>query len=199
VAGVVIWMVVGGPAESSVAAKTTAPATSTETGDAAAAAMGATTESPSPPTPAPEPATTTEAAPEPDAAAETTGTVPAPELAPEPVPAPQPKVEVAKSPAGTADSTPPSGKPDPDGPECKRMRQRAAEARTEGEWKGVLRHTSKAACWPDATERKALRAKAYSEMMNWDECVKAGSGSSASKVKKIVAFCKARAEKEKGG
>ncbi len=111
-------------------------------------------------------------------------------------PAPQPAADPPSPPRPEAAGAEAAG---PETALCKRARQRAKEARTAAEWPAVLRHTAKSGCWDDATERTALRAKAFSELNRWDECVKAGAGSSAAKVKKLVAFCRARAEREEAG
>jgi serine/threonine-protein kinase len=103
------------------------------------------------------------------------------------------------TPERTAQAGDPSPTPEgPDGPACRRARAQAADARTAGDWDGVLRHTRDARCWPSSPERTALRVKALSEQGRWEDCIAAGRGTTDEKVARVVKICRARAAQAAG-
>ena len=129
------------------------------------------------PTPEPEPATSTTGA---DAS---TGT---PEVVPQPPPEDLPK-RPAKHPT-TKSAVPDPPKPDPT--DCGNLRARALEARDLQDWRGVLRYTTKPACFASALERKRLRVKAYLESGDYRRCIEHGESSSDAEIAKNVAWCR---------
>jgi serine/threonine protein kinase len=94
----------------------------------------------------------------------------------------------------------PSVEPEDDPPaastaSCSRKRKQAQQSREVYEWEGVLRHTSNASCWAEQREeRQWLRAKAFSELGRWDECLKASRGLASPEGRKLQDRCRLRKE-----
>jgi serine/threonine-protein kinase len=147
-----------------------------------------------PPPPGPEPERTTTAEPPTEPTPTTTGDTPT-----KPV---RTTANVStKPPEGSSSGAGlPSVEPDDDPPaagtaSCSRKRKQAQEFRDAQEWEAVLRHTSNASCWAEQREeRQWLRAKAFSELGQWDECLKAGRGLESEKGRKLQDRCRLRKE-----
>lgn len=136
-------------------------------------------------TPQPEPAPEAEPEPAPAPAPEAEAE---PELAPEPEPAPKPS---SKRPKARSAAAPKKTK------DCASVMQETRDAAAEGEWKTVLAHTKRKACWTSAkTERERHRVRALHKLGRYAQCEKEGQESGDPTVWSVVDLCRKAAEKK---
>jgi hypothetical protein len=89
----------------------------------------------------------------------------------------------------------PDASPSADSALCRRKRKQAQQARDGHDWDGMLRHTRSTDCWTEQREeRRKLRAKAFMELEQWDECVAASRGLDDDEGRKWYKICLRRKE-----
>ncbi len=200
-----LWMFTAPPASTMAAAGTEPPRADgsgqTGTGTGTEVEPAPEVETPAsaaePPAPAVE---TPEVAPEP---APDTAPSPVAEPIVEPAPSPTPEPQPTSAKMPTPEPTPIAAKPEPvvaSAPEheteaCATTREAAAAARSSGDYKAVLKHVKKKACWASRRDRARLETKALAELGRWKECVSAAKGQESDKqVARTLALCEARAQ-----
>lgn len=106
----------------------------------------------------------------------------------------EPEPEPARKPARTKKSTrkpSPASQTKKPSKDCEALRQETQDAAVLGEWKTVLKHTKRKACWTaKKTQRERLRIRALHKLGKYAQCEREGQESGDPTVWSIVQLCR---------